>query len=153
VLAFVLLPTRIAVKVESGSQGDTEDMGFGLILTPVVLEWGLSALVLSGTQNFESGAKTLLRYLPAFVFMYGLVGLTAWIAIAGGPIWFWWLPFFLILTPVAVATIAATLHLTGKQSILLVLNRRIVYVFTLALFYAVPLLYAASIWYYFAIVL
>jgi hypothetical protein len=81
----------------------------------------------------------LLRYFPALVLLYGLLGLTAWIAIAGGSIWFWWLPFFLILTPVAVATIAATLHLANKQANPLALNRRIVCVSTLALFYAVPL--------------
>jgi hypothetical protein len=152
-LAFALLPTRFALRVEGGPLGETEDMGVGWIITPVVLTWGFCAITLSAIENFEAKAKNTLRFIPALIIMYMILVYGAWMGIhyGDGAGQFWWLHFVLILVPVAIATIAMFLGVTERKNILFVSQKKLGLI--LATMCVIPILYSVLMlsWLFFAL--
>jgi hypothetical protein len=57
VMAFVLLPLHIEVKVEGSLMGETERMGFGWLFALVLGAWAFASLVLSAMENYGQAQK------------------------------------------------------------------------------------------------
>lgn len=105
VLAFVLFPIKIDVKVEGSMMGETEEMGFGWLFVPVLAAWAFASMILSAVENFGGGRVSKIRLLPAFLILYLLLCYGGWMAIRFGAEPFWWANFAAIAASCALATL------------------------------------------------
>lgn len=152
-LAFALLPTQITVRVKHSPQGETETMGFGWTLAPVVGTWGFATLLLGAAESLTPGLKSTARSLPALLLIYSALAYATWMAIRYGQYPFWWIHFGLILAPSILATSVAALHFRRGEKLASILSNQKIRALILTVIFVVPLLFAASTWYFFAIYL